>query len=291
MTKLWEDTIVTALRDAQWLRCPSGKIPRSTFPPGFVKLDGSAESALGDVIYATNERYYIFEVKARRSGIKDEWKDSRGPKVAYKSLAEHWSKLEELSSVEDKNEKQLDLQHSLLNFFRLSLAGHHFVYWDDWVDGDGREGGEIVVESYVAACAGLFDEKKDVSPWQYLKPWPKNYFGFTWGEGADRLVSEVVSLNEALDCEVKICFSEDGGSRDRRMGLNIKELQAYVNSLVGEDEEEEGIFAVVMSNTGSFYRVVGSTRYLSDIMRPGAPATSPRRQRRATRRGVSPSMS
>ncbi len=294
MNKLWEDTIVTALRDAQWLRCPRGKYPGSAFPPGFVKLDGSTESALGDLIYGAGERYYIFEVKARRSGIKDEWKGSSGPKVVYRALAEYWNELECLSSINDKNDRQLLRQGKLLKFFRISLAGHHFVYWDEWVDGDGRKGGEIVVESYVTACAGLFEGEGEISGCQYLKSWPKNYFGFTWGDGVDRFVSEVVGLNDALDSDVKICFSEDGGSRDRRMGLSINELQAYVDSLVRGGEEEEGIFAVVMSNTGSFYRVVGSTKHLSKIMKPGSPAMSPRRQRqplrRVARRGLSPSV-
>ncbi|WP_146096096.1 hypothetical protein [Xanthomonas arboricola] len=39
VAKLWEDTVVTALRDAQWMNCKGYALPQ-TFPPGFVKLDG-----------------------------------------------------------------------------------------------------------------------------------------------------------------------------------------------------------------------------------------------------------
>ncbi|MBV6808838.1 hypothetical protein KWH19_03135 [Xanthomonas campestris pv. pennamericanum] len=290
MTRLWEDTVVTALRDAQWLRCARWKSPATAFPPGFVKLDGNAESAIGDVVYSSGERYFIFEVKARRSGIRDEWvgTDDKRPKLAYRSLAAYWNRLEDLSSSNEKGRQKE--RSNLLGFFNLSLAGHHFVYWDEWED-DGRElVGEIVVEPYVVACAALFDEKDENLPWQYLNPWPGSYFGFTWGEdGVNGLTSEVVSLDDALDSEVNICFSEDGRLRGRKVGLTINELQFYVNHLIGEDEEEEGIFAVVMSDTGSFYRVVGSTRHLAEVMIPSSPRMSPRRQHTpgARRRAVS----
>ncbi|MBB5876136.1 hypothetical protein [Xanthomonas sp. 3498] len=288
MTRLWEDTVVTALRDAQWLRCARGRSPATAFPPGFVKLDGNAESAVGDVVYASGERYFVFEVKARRSGIRDEWigRDDARPKLAYRSLAHFWKRLEDLSST-DKNVDRA-ARFRLLRFFEFSLAGHHFAYWDEWEDDDGKLVGEIVVEPYVAACSALFDSTDETSPWQYLNPWPRNYFGLTWKEGADRLTSEVVSLDDALDSEVNICFSEDGCSPGRKVGLTLKELQAYVDNLIGGDEEEEGIFAVVMSDTGSFYRIAGSTRELAKIMKPSSPRMSPRRQRKpgATLLGV-----
>lgn len=281
MNQLWEDTIVTALRDAQWLRC-GRRIPKSAFPSGFVKLDGNAESALGDVVYSSEERYFIFEVKALRSDIVSEWdrSDAKSPKMVYQCLANYWSRLEDLSSIIDKNEEEQRVYSKILWFFKMSLAGHHFIYWDAWKDGHGQECGEIVVESYVAACVDLFDEKKTTSPRQYLKPWPASYFGFTWGGESNRLTSEVVSLDEALDSDVKICFSQDGGLSGRRVGLTIKELQTYVNTLVGNGEEQEGIFAVVMSDTGSFYRVVGSTKHLAKIMVPSSVRISPRRSRK-----------
>ncbi|MEA0806201.1 hypothetical protein VDQ87_06680 [Xanthomonas campestris pv. campestris] len=280
MTRLWEDTVVTALRDAQWLRCARGRSPATAFPPGFVKLDGNAESAVGDVVYASGERYFVFEVKARRSDIRDEWigRDDGGPKLAYRSLAHFWNRLEDLSSTDKKVDPAE--RFGLLRFFELSLAGHHFAYWDDWEDDDGKLVGEIVVEPYVAACSALFERRHRKPSWKYLRPWPGNYFGFTWNEGANRLTSEVVSLDDALDSEVNICFSEDGCSPGRKVGLTLKELQFYVNNLIGEDEEEEGIFAVVMSDTGSFYRIAGSTRQLAMIMKPSSQRMSPRRQRK-----------
>lgn len=292
MTQLWEDTIVTALRDAQWLRCPGRRLPKSAFPPGFVKLDGNAESAIGDVIYSAEERYFIFEVKARRADAKSEWVVAKGnaPKRAYRTLAEYWEALEKLSSLDEKSVNEKEFESNLLMFFKLSLAGHHFVYWDDWVDDCGEEIGEIVVEPYIGACIQLFEEKHDISPWQYLKPWPGTYFGFTWGAGAHRLTSEVISLDEALDSNVNICFFDDGRLPDHKVGLTLYELQRYVNMLVGLDEEDEGIFAVVMSNTGSFYRVVGSTKHLAKIMIPRSAGMSPRRQRtpRGSQRGFVP---
>ncbi|WP_152236274.1 hypothetical protein [Xanthomonas sp. LMG 12460] len=294
MTRLWEDTVVTALRDAQWLRCARWKSPAAAFPPGFVKLDGNAESAIGDVVYSSGERYFVFEVKARRLGIRDEWvgSDDKRPKLAYRSLARYWNRLEELSSWGEEDDQEEDDQKersALLSFFKLSLAGHHFVYWDEWLDDDRGLVGEIVVEPYVVACAALFGAKDENPPWQYLKPWPRSYFGFTWGEGRNRLTSEVVSLDDALDSEVNTCFSEDGRLRGRKVGLTINELQFYVNYLIGEDEEEEGIFAVVMSDTGSFYRVVGSTRHLAEVMISSSPRMSPRRKQTVgvSRRGVS----
>lgn len=85
MAKLWENTLMTALRDAQWFN----KAPQALFPPFFIKLDGNPESALGDALLdADGGRYFLIEVKATRDQITEEWV-KRGrfrPKRAYAKL-------------------------------------------------------------------------------------------------------------------------------------------------------------------------------------------------------------
>lgn len=72
MTKLWEDTVVISLRDAQWLHCKDQR-PKAVAPPSFLKMDGNAESSLGDVLFSSSAKFYLIEVKGTASDIASEW--------------------------------------------------------------------------------------------------------------------------------------------------------------------------------------------------------------------------
>lgn len=55
MARLWEDTLVIALRDRQWLQClaqkRSERHPTRVYPQTLVKLDGNAERDAGDLLF------------------------------------------------------------------------------------------------------------------------------------------------------------------------------------------------------------------------------------------------
>ncbi|WP_126223476.1 hypothetical protein [Burkholderia ambifaria] len=61
----WEDTLIIALRDLQWKKAIARTTLRENLPDGtLLKLDGNAESAVGDVITAVQGRYFVLELKA-----------------------------------------------------------------------------------------------------------------------------------------------------------------------------------------------------------------------------------
>jgi hypothetical protein len=57
-TRIWEDTVILALRDLQWVKARPGR------PAGLLKLDGNVETALGDAITSAGGRYFLFEFKS-----------------------------------------------------------------------------------------------------------------------------------------------------------------------------------------------------------------------------------
>lgn len=284
MSRVWEDTIVTALRDAQWLNCrKDGLVPASLVPSGFLKLDGPPESGLGDVLYSAAERYYLIEVKGRRAAISSEWRGAKGSlkKLAYKQLASMWTQLEILSSG-GASEIEKNDRDRLSRFFISSFAAHHFAYWDEWDSSQGRYG-EIVLESYVPACARLCEDEEDNGE-ELIRLWPKNYFGFLHGNSVDGLTSEVIGLSDIfLQKRPGVCLSAspDNVGPTRPIGLALKDFQTYVNMLLQDSEgNDESLFAVVLSDSGSFFRVVGSTKELRLLMDPRSELySSPRKKR------------
>lgn len=267
MTRVWEDTIVTALRDAQWINCQgTGNIPKAQFPSAIVKLDGIAESSLGDVLYSVNERYFLLEVKGHRKDVPSEWRGATGEnqKMAYKSLSAMWCELQELCSANRTAEDTQQLER-LRKFFTSSFACHHFVYWDEWVNSKGKFG-EIVVESYVPACAKAYDCEVDKGS-EFITPWTDNYFGFIRGDAKDGYVSEVVGLLDIFTLPISVCFQPANNVNVIPIGLRLAEFQRYINLLLrewgGEDQE---IHAVVLSSSGSFFKVAGSTNELKLLL-------------------------
>lgn len=57
-TRVWEDTVILALRDLQWMKA------RPKQPAALLKLDGNVETALGDAITSVGGRYFLFEFKS-----------------------------------------------------------------------------------------------------------------------------------------------------------------------------------------------------------------------------------
>lgn len=284
MARVWEDTIVMAMRDAQWISAQRrGGSPRSPLPKGMVKLDGKPESLLGDLIYATDERYFLFEVKGQQSEIRAEWVgvEGEGQKQAYKKLAKYWSEFSSLSPSPTGNEEKDELFSRLNKLFKRSLACHYFAYWDEWGEGNDRYG-EIVIESYVAACSRKYDNTRDLKG-EFIKPWQNYHFGFIEKSQKDHSAADVVALMDAFSDNFKVCISNSARKPVKlRLGLSWREFQAYINELLtGASKKDEGIHAVVLSTSGSFFRVVGSIRELEKILELDERVpSSPRRKAR-----------
>jgi len=61
----WEDTLIIALRDLQWKKAAERNTLRDHLPAEtLLKLDGNAESAIGDVVTAVKGRHFVLEMKA-----------------------------------------------------------------------------------------------------------------------------------------------------------------------------------------------------------------------------------
>lgn len=177
--KLWEDTIVIALRDMQWLakidyirkqQFNNGSISsvdverHYVVPPGLAKMDGKAESKIGDVVAkATNDRFFIFEVKSTAAHINTEWRvdDSSNSKLAYRRLKK---KIDEVnkdyaekagSLVKSHVSNGKNLYDKTINdedYIKMSLRGHYFAYWT----AESRQRialGRVGLEPYILAAS------------------------------------------------------------------------------------------------------------------------------------------
>lgn len=115
---VWEDTLIFAVRDMQWreqVRAFSeGK--RAAMPPALLKLDGNAESALGDAIASADGRFFLLEFKGHHSDLGTEHK---------KSLVAFMKKVASTVHAEAVDSK---LVNAANRFIELSRLGHFFVF-------------------------------------------------------------------------------------------------------------------------------------------------------------------
>lgn len=291
MAKLWEDTVVTALRDAQWRKC-QGRWPNSAAPPGFLKLDGNAESALGDLFYSSaDDRYFLIEVKSSKHEIRSEWGmgDSEAPKKSYSALASRWSSL--FQAADDKDAGEIE---SGRHFFISSIACHHFAYWDSW-DIGGVTFGDVVITPYVAACLREFSRPRNSSG-PFIKKLGDNYFMVGKQIGDDNYYSETVSINFAFDEKSKVYVMGSGGNiiADKPLGLKLDKFKEYINDLAVETgSDDAAIHGVVMSSSGRVFELVSSIAELSrlfcfDVERFNALKSNPQKLTRAPKRKFNP---
>ncbi|WP_147424130.1 hypothetical protein [Xanthomonas campestris] len=267
--KLWEDTVVTALRDAQWMSCKGHALPQ-TFPPGFVKLDGNAESALGDLLYSSGERYYLIEVKSGRDEICSEWLDKDGKykeKLVYSTLSHLWRELETFAAQRNSPEKELALKSIV-----QSTSCHHFAYWNEWTVGKFSTG-EVVIEPYIAACLDLFDPDK-VPKKSGIRRWNDNLFLLGKETNGEILAGKALSVQKMLS-ESSRCFAvatKHGGLHERNsypIGLPFLEFQEYINTLTDNAGNGElDLHAIILSSSGRVFKSISSTADLRNVLNP-----------------------
>lgn len=253
--RLWEDTIVLALRDQQWLRrlkhVPevSGD-PPGALPPGMIKLDGQAESKIGDVALKQGERFFIFEVKPELFRIRDEW--TKGgkfkPKVVFETLRD-------LTKRTLSQDARLDDHKNLERSFRC----HYFAYWWLLDEDDQSTNGAVLVEPYIPACAQLRNNGEVVG--KECMPALRNRLKFIGETG----LRDRIGLKDLFGSSMRT--QSIGKKHD--CGLERHEFQEYVNFLCesnGSQGSGEPIHAVVLSSLGSFFRVVSDTNHLASLL-------------------------
>lgn len=254
----WEQSVVIALRDSQWLLRPTHVSPM--YPDSYLALDGNAEAKLGDAIFLNDERLFIFEVKATKDQISDEWtrRDSKGelnPKNAYKILRNHLLK----KGVRGQ-------------FVDVSLRGHFFCYWSEQELG-GTVLGSLTMEPYLAAisCREL---AKVESTKQVASDLKEEYLlGVPLSRPGDH-PTDFTRLDTVSALHLTSNFAQHIRRKQRdeyewlNLGLDINEFKDYVKFLCGNGDELARV--VVMSARGTFFKYAESLSQLNSVFDPNS---------------------
>lgn len=216
----WEDALIIALRDLQWLKKNQGigqifnselraslgsevvlkRIESiSTPPPLLAKFDGNAESASGDVLTSSGKRFFLFELKASESLLSSET-----GKFVFNCLA---------SVNPEYSEDQL--------FLKLSRRGHHALY-------------PVVAPSHGKIPAGFL---------------PVHQVALTTKPYYDAVV-ERVSTTESVSASDLLWHKQE-------LGLQVHEMAAYLWALAkvheGDSTRHPLKVVVTASGDGSFF--------------------------------------
>lgn len=278
MARLWEDTLVIALRDAQWIRAHNRyngqEHPYPCYPQNFVKLDGNAERDMGDILYEEDVRFFIFEVKPTRDEIKDEWvrRGQYKPKWAYrtlKALCEQWL------------DRGADLRHkdAVAEEMQRSIRSHHFVWWSDQQTQDGIHN-NIRFQPYIDTAIQM----RSVHGPTQSDAFPYHPHGFMVGRKNNNALTLVRSASFKLIYDDHGCVAAMGRTPKPQsaigaywaapLGLPKDEFQKYVNYLCEQSSgHDEPIHAIVLSSCGRFMKVARRTSQLSDIFSPSPTET------------------
>lgn len=294
-TRLWEDSVVIALRDFQWRNAVEDALYqrddlaincfKSPLPPGMLKHDGRAESKLGDVSLKNGERLFLFEVKSTRSQISSEWRHSRGMKWSFRRLNDLAAQVIKIPE-----------SHAASNMLSLSLRGHHICYWNDCgeeaeVSGGYAVKGGLDAQPYIAACveAQSLQERLGSSRMSWSPKWGRDIFRRSL-DSADR---RVISLSDLINSKAVLKVAVAGMNQGQPCGLDAEEFAKYVAFLCGtkdgrigipsDDEAQargaEDVHVVVMSSKGTLFRVVSDTAHM-EMLLDGAFRPGPVRERK-----------
>lgn len=282
--KPWEDTVVTAMRDEKWLhalRHRRGQNIRVPLPQ--LKLKGNAEQRLGDILDATDDRFFLFEVKATRNDIKSEWntnnKDNDSQKDAFRA---HRSWLSNPDAPENND------------LLWKSMLGHFFAYWVEYLP--GQEMADIPVEKknwrdllHVSACVAIepyalactsFRDKQRASA--KVGALPSNHRVAIHDEDAKMFRTRQQIPLSLIYEDLGFLIKEDTtppintASSWELLGLELPAFKKYIENLCSfAGKSEEPIHAVVMSASGNFFQIATSTSDLKKLLLPSAKSDLP----------------
>jgi hypothetical protein len=269
MTRPWEDTVVLALRDIQWMDQFRERPSAPPLPELFIKLDGNTEKTLGDLIFESGEKFYLFEVKPGRTKISSEWnktdrEGNRKQKTAYQVLS---------AAVEAWN-KDAATWKSLIE---TSLRCHHFVYWSNKVFDTDDTFGNILVEPYICACmaiGGQPDEMKGV-----LMPVcdPPFEVGIPDWTGNTYNVSQMLPFSMLRAGKAHVVQAV-GTARNQHLalvegfGVDLDLFKHYLQFICDNAGEGGEIHAVICSDRNRFAKVITSIKDLERQLSPTRPS-------------------
>lgn len=289
--RLWEESVVIGLRDMQWrlqlheilsredrlnsirarFHNQGGVIDdvalRGVIPPGFVTLDGNAESSTADVALSSVKGFcFLVEVKPSRQGIRDEWKLKKRRKCKSRASVHSKAAFRTLKRlVEGFEANPADVEKA--GMLQRSLRVHQVAYWEGEDRGKLRDG-MIKVEPYINACISMrrVDELTSDRCISSLKHLYYQFEGET--HGTQRLpAKEMLSTSTRIQFDIQ----SDGSlhSIKTAYGAEYEEFQKYVNWLCescSEDGEvDQPINCLVMTGDG-FLQAVSSLRELATLL-------------------------
>lgn len=270
MADLSEMSVVLALRDWQWRRA----ICLGVQPEPVVGLSGNAEKKVGDGLTGINDRLFLFEIKAKRANINDEW--NRSP------IKRALSKLESLgtSFVIRDVENMLDEEET---HFHQSLQCHHFAFWAPDFKRRPKNSapdqpmpGTLYISPYflgvMAKCSNNI--------WKLIRSKFNKSYGL--GHCFDRLPSDPPNsvryiydtesrLDEVGDQKTKLIRRTEALHSWSELGLPLEDFRKYVGYLCGKQDEQEAINVVIMDRDGKFFAHITSTNDLRSIFEPKDP--------------------
>lgn len=260
-TRPWEDTVISALREAQWMRRRNRRQQQvGSYPGTYVKLDGDAEELCGDFILEADDRFYLFEAKANSSCFRTEWsrkKDGKSaPKLAFltlKALAKRWR-----ANPGDPWDTYLCWS---------SIACHQFLCWSNEIF-DRKDGlGRVVAYPYLSTCASLAPDM------------PSEIFSkFEMAELCEKLcaVSKCIPASALLDgrafvVQTAIANQQKIVRENAQAGLLFDDFKRYIDFLVvtgsSGGDDQMPLNAVVCSE-GGYVRHVTSLDQLIAVVTP-----------------------
>lgn len=244
--KLWEDTIIIALRDYQWHKAWTGN---SRMPPAsLLKLDGNAESAMGDVLTSDDDRFFLFEFKGDNANGGSEFEK---PLVKF---------MQNVNGLPEDSEAKMA-------FEALSRAAHHFVF-PEFFSTIAKNREDMKIKKARVATANYYDAAVNMTSTTYklqneeyitdiLKPYSTSRHGDRYGLSAHQMAAYLIALSKA--------YTKKGKGAQTGSGAQ-SELDA-------ESEERETdvaptpipMKALVMSD-GGFYWPCADMRNLSHVL-------------------------
>lgn len=262
--RLWEMSIVIALRDAQWnFRLPDLR------PEPYLPIAGGLEFSGADAMLKIGGRLFFFEIKAERKGIREEWNKKRGrrrSKLAFRSAIKALL-MYGTPSMED----------GLPRTLHLSLQCHHFVYWTSG-DTGAKRAGRVVLEPYLLAT--IRERLMARSSTKRAAIELQNAYKLGMAIKSD-LVDDAAHDFALMDRSPLEWVAQQKAALIRRdsegdhfwshLGLALPEFKEYLAALLAsQGAGHKKINAVVMAGDGSFFQHVTDTSQLEAIFFPSA---------------------
>ena len=271
--KLWEDTVVTAIRDEKWLHAVRHRL---TTPPPQITLKGNAEQRLGDLLDITDDRFFLLEVKGTRQDIKSEW-STNNSKNNYQKDA-YRAHLSWINSISDQQNK---------TNLGLSLRCHFFAYWVEFSSIEEEKSipieqmtwrnllnsGECVsIEPYALACQTFEKEQPEDAK---IKGFISNACVGILNKNTESFICRqqipISLIYEGLGYLIREDKSApySTAAESWQLGAKLQEFKGYLSALCGfAGNSLEPIHAIVMSSSGKFFRIKTTTADLKDLLDP-----------------------